>query len=386
MSQQVSPLHSSPVATGIDCLRGTLAVLVLVSHAVILTQDRQHVSPDSTPWITLTLRHGAFWVNGFFVLSGFCIHQSLVSLRGKEGNWIRQYTLARVTRIYPMYGVALLAALLCWATLGPFAPEQRHLAAMRWTAHLAMVQGITGVIHEMRPAWSLTFEAFYYLAWPVLLVGCGWSIRRTALVGCAISLVVAALIAMVWQVRTGGAETSFMLPLWRVPARFPIWISGALLAHHWHLAASKWFPHLGKLSLAGLLITYLSQNSLESRNAHPGIVMMVELASVLPWLGLLVAFSRWKSANHWHRVAMFWGLLSYPLYILHELLLDIIWRKVPSTGSWAGDMPIFCGGALAIVIALGIPLEAGILQWRGKWLRARRTAQPTEAVAQATTA
>ncbi len=400
MSQERTALNASPIGTAIDCMRGGLAIMVLLAHATDNALVRHHVSESTVPWVALTIGHGGFWVQGFFVLSGFCIHQSLMGLRRRENAWATAYTRARVSRIWPMYGIALLIALLSWAALGPYDPKQLHMAGLRWGTHFLMMEGLTGSIHELRPGWSLTNEIIYYAAWPLLLLACGWSIRRAAKLGCATAWSISLFFILLWQVFGKGNPDSSFMPLWRLPAQFILWMAGALLAESWDWWKSKWFRGLGWLSFAGLLVAYLAQGWLDWHDGPPWIekwlnwhgvralaMMALQYLSLIPWIGLLVGMSRWKNAGRWSRAATVLGWLSYPLYILHQPLLDIVSRKLPLLPNWGTEMLAYCAIILATVLAFGVPLEARILRWRAGWLRSHQPkTRVSEATAQGATA
>jgi len=84
-----------------------------------------------------------------------------------------RYGLGRVARVYPVY-------LLSLAIVGPFiladrAPAKAQLVA----AHLVLVQAWLGPlsVNWNTPAWSLSCEMFFYLAFPLAalaLRGSGW--------------------------------------------------------------------------------------------------------------------------------------------------------------------------------------------------------------------
>jgi peptidoglycan/LPS O-acetylase OafA/YrhL len=381
VSQERAALNASPIGTAIDCLRGGLAVMVLLAHAIGSAQARHSVSAGSSPWVALTLEHGGFWVQGFFVLSGFCIHQSLAKLRLQGNGWPRVYTLARISRLYPIFGISLVLAFMAWSTLGPFVPEQMQRGWLRWGGHFLMLQGITGSIHELGPACSLTYEAVYYAAWPLLLSACRWQVTRATCLGAAGSMLVAFAVAAVWKTAAGGSADSILVPLALIPAQFVVWVGGALLAHHWKWAKSKRLPGLGWVSALGLLAGYLAEGWLSQGQARAWHSLLVEYATIPFWLGLLVGMSHWQGAARWTKVAAVLGTLSYPLYVLHQLVLDVLVRSLPPMPNWGLETLLLFAAVLVMVLALGAPLESSISRWRAAWLRGRRvTSQPVALV------
>ncbi len=371
----------SPTGIVIDLMRGLLAIMVLAAHS--LGAAWEATGGTSATWLKMTLGHGGFWVEGFFVLSGFCVHQSIAGMRRRGGEFIKPYAFARVSRIYPLYAVALLLTFFAWSVFGPMAAADREGAATGWLSHALMMQGITGVFHETAPAWSLTYEAIYYAAWPMLLILCGWSVGRAFVFGVIGALALAALNVIIWRKVVGGAADSTWIPLWLIPAQFLLWVGGALLAHAWDKVQSFRLPALAPLSLVALLGCYVAQAWLLHHGARQWMLLVVAYAALPCWLGLIAGAGRWKTAPRWSAVAKVAGLLSYPLYILHQLGLDVLARLIPSAmKAWSPETLalLFFAVVLSVVLIAGVPLEAQLLKWRAQWLRGTRKSSATQAM------
>ncbi|WP_260625636.1 acyltransferase family protein [Hymenobacter sediminicola] len=88
----------------------------------------------------------------FFVLSGYVIGRSTPPLTGRAD--IREYLKKRIIRIYPIY---LLAMVLAIVIAGPY-PLTTILGNLSLTQVL-----LTDVIRENGASWSLHYEVIYYL-------------------------------------------------------------------------------------------------------------------------------------------------------------------------------------------------------------------------------
>ncbi len=114
---------------------------------------------DDLPWAYL-LRQGTTMVSYFFVLSGFIMAAVYWDLQDRADR--RAYWAARFARIYPVY----LLSLLFMMSLGGATNGARPLAT--FVLNAAMIQAwlpqfaMTG----NPPGWSLSAEAFFYLAFP----------------------------------------------------------------------------------------------------------------------------------------------------------------------------------------------------------------------------
>ena len=200
------PTSARDTELGIDLLRGIAAVLVLVSHGIGNALKVEHGDviasyPPLAKLLASTIGYGAFSVWGFFVISGFCIQQSVerTLARGHFDAW--GYGKARVTRIYPLFLLGLSLAVAGWFLTDAYGHPGEAFPMKRLLSNAAFVDLFPAFV----PSWSLTNEMFYYLAWPVGLALCGWR-QKAAMKGLAVvSMAVVAVVFVVWKRWYGGA-------------------------------------------------------------------------------------------------------------------------------------------------------------------------------------
>ncbi|MCA1962446.1 MAG: acyltransferase [Prosthecobacter sp.] len=383
MNPATDSLKTGPAGIAIDLLRGLLALMVLLAHAL---ESGQIVAAGSSQpmWMTVTLGHGSFWVNGFFVLSGFCIHRAILAQRAKPGPFALPYLWARVTRLYPVYLVALGLALL----LSPW-PSGSTLAA-----HLTMMQGITGPLAAIKPAWSLTYEVIYYAVWPLCLTLCAWRGMRALFLAGGGAVMAAGVLMLVWKKVMHGAEGTWVLPMALIAAQFPLWLAGAWLAERWDASAVGALakardsspcshdprslataPTSGALALAGsiwVVSGYLLQAWLLHRGASTTVLILAGWLVVPGWLGIILGSAALPALKAWEKPARWLGLLSYPLYLLHQPLLDL---GVAAARSARLDLSLpqaviaLLAAVMGLMVVAGVPLEKTALRWRADWLR-----------------
>lgn len=116
--------------------------------------------------IATLLRNGVFGVSIFFVLSGFILAHAHPA-RFKASAQYRDYFIARLARIYPVYLFALVLAL-------PVPTRSVPLTARSAVDVLAMVQSWTNAYGHsgyawIMQAWTLSAELFFYLLFPFLI-------------------------------------------------------------------------------------------------------------------------------------------------------------------------------------------------------------------------
>lgn len=368
-------LKDSPTGVTIDIMRGLLAFMVLVAHALESACDLHGLPLSSLPpLVAASLGHGGFWVGGFFVLSGFCVHRAVMGMRLKDHAGLYEYGLARFSRLYPLYLVALLMAALAWFLLGPFIPSEREDGMWRFLQHLVMLQGVTGSVHELKPAWSLTYEVVYYFAWPVLLIAGGWSVRRALVIGFPVAILLAGGLLGVWKVLLLEPTDSLLMPMGLISAQFVLWLGGAWLAQSWEALLKHVKRGFAWAGLAGVLVCYGANGVLLHVKAPLWSQLLAGYAAVPCWLALIWGSHAWTGLLRWKRTAAWLGLLSYPLYIMHQVVLDAL---VGPGRDWSflTSLPLalaaflMLGGVMLFMAVIGVPLEAGLLRWRSRWLK-----------------
>lgn len=151
---------SAPVATlrakprfdfNLEALRG-FAALVVVWHHIIY--HKYWLDPAYKPAGLLSFdAPGHLSVLVFFVLSGYVI--GLAHAAPLQRGTILSYLKKRFSRIYPIYFLSMVLALLV-------AKHSYPLSTV--LGNLTMTQNfLTPVIFENNPAWSLNFEILFYL-------------------------------------------------------------------------------------------------------------------------------------------------------------------------------------------------------------------------------
>ncbi len=186
-----------PERNNFSALRLMMALAVLVSHAVFLATGQF----SAEPLVALTgYSLGQYGVQGFFILSGIVVTQSLV----KRGDLV-DYGRARALRIFPALIVCVLATALIvgpmFSTLGAatyfksFAVVQYVLKTLSLSTGSAQLPGLfvtnpaSGVVNQS--LWTLKYEVACYL----LLAG---------------------LAALVWQFEARRKLATAMAVVWAI--------------------------------------------------------------------------------------------------------------------------------------------------------------------------
>lgn len=177
-----------PALTG---LRFVLALWVILHHLTGPGMALDAAARALPPVCYALIRGGYLAVTTFFVLSGFVLARSYAATEWTRANLAR-YAVGRFARIYPVYALSLLA-------VSPFIAEDRTPnKAPLLAAHGFLLQGWLGPLPVgwNTPAWSLSCEMFFYLAFPLAAL---WIPRATWRNTIAVAAFACCLTRLLWR-------------------------------------------------------------------------------------------------------------------------------------------------------------------------------------------
>lgn len=292
----------------IDGLRGIAVLLVVFYHAF------PHVLPG-----------GFIGVDVFFVISGFLISKIIFQETNAQKFSFIDFYSRRIRRIFP----ALILIFVCcyaagWFTLLPheFGQLGKHIASgagfisnfVLWSE--AGYFDNTAITKPLLHLWSLGIEEQFYLVWPFIL----WIAykKRISPFGLIIWIAVISFLLNLWYVSSEPVST-FYSPSTR------IWelLLGALLAAQRHFVLeSTWNKSVRDILSAlgiGLLITGVLL--IDERTRFPGAwaLLPTVATAILIGAGPKTIVNQKIFSN---RVLVFFGLISFPLYLWHWPLLS----------------------------------------------------------------
>lgn len=302
-------LTHPPYRADIDGLRA-IAVLAVVAF---------HAFPGS-------IQGGFIGVDVFFVISGFLISTIIFENLERNSFSFVEFYSRRIKRIFPALLVVFVASFAFgWFAL--FADEYKQLSKhiVRGALFISNFtlwreSGYFDNSAETKPLlhlWSLGIEEQFYILWPLLL-WCAWK-KRFNLLFVTLAITVISFAFNIWK-----ANSDVVAAFYSPQTRFWELLSGSCLAYL-ALFNERTLQRLkiGSDSLrscCGAALLVAGVIFITKERAFPG------WWALLPTVGAVLIIS--AGAQAWfnravlsHRLLVWFGLISFPLYLWHWPLL-----------------------------------------------------------------
>ena len=293
---------------GIQLGRAVAAILVVLYHGGrMLPQYLGNIG------LAKYFTFGNAGVDFFFVLSGFIIfyvHQQDINNPARLG----RYVFRRITRIYPIYWVVTLLAMMLLVAKGNWA----DVAPLRVITSFLLIRTESPPIVGV--AWTLCHEVMFYAVFALLIYS-----RRIGLYAIALWTAV---------VGFGLFVPHAEMPLHFIENPYHIeFVLGALAAYLARARPVRIAPALAGLGIAAFLVVGLKFNDLAIAHEFVGRLMF-GLSSMLIVYGLAV----WESGDdvQYPRWAAYLGAASYSIYLVHTFLIGVVGKfasKIAAPGS-----------------------------------------------------
>ncbi len=289
-------------------------------------------------------------VDVFFVISGFLISRIILSECAAGDFSLSMFYAKRARRILPaMLLVVSLVWLVGWFRAAPTQFRDiggsllgnSYFTVNFWFLRLANVTGYFGADSSTKPLlhlWSLSIEEQFYLVWSVLLLAL-FRLRRTLLLAVIVCIFVVSLTACI-----------ILTPIDPIAAFYLPWTRawelalGALLAYREvFLIARLPYPARTAANIgAGLGIALMLGALFLMNEAQP----FPGWRAAIPTAGCALVIAHPRSAPGelalGNKVAGFFGVISYPLYLWH-------WPLFAFAHVWPGVIP-----TSAVMLALSV--------------------------------
>jgi peptidoglycan/LPS O-acetylase OafA/YrhL len=290
----------------IDGLRG-VAVLSVVAF---------HIFPYK-------VTGGFIGVDVFFVISGFLISSILFASLDRGDFSIVEFYNRRIRRIFPSLITVVLASLIFgWFVLLSDEYQQlgKHVAGGAGFISnliLSSENGYFGNAGESKPMlhlWSLAIEEQFYIFWPLLLIFIHK--RKWNFLPIMAIVAIGSFVGNIYMVESNPTAT-FYWPIYR----FWELIIGGILAVLTLYRPQFLSRYSNAQSLIGLILLVIGFISIDKYSQFPGWWAL--LPTVSAFLLLSAGPKAWINRSILSNKVLVWfGLISYPLYLWHWPLIS----------------------------------------------------------------
>lgn len=265
----------------LDALRGIACLMVFFYHHSI------RFTPNDTHFI---FHYGYLGVHLFFMISGFVIFLTL-----ERSQWF-DFLVHRLTRLYPAYWICVLLTFLIM-TLSPFSKEIP--TNFNLYANLTMLQHWIGVRDLDLAYWSLNYElSFYFFMIMVLLIGQLNNYKAIVLL----------MIAPIWLKVLFPSFIEEYIFKWITFLNAGHLFAAGIIFYHIYKRGGK--PTLSEVVL--LLICLISDMMVKAT------FDLVEFIYTIFFFATFLFLSAKKLNWIATPTLLFYGQISYSLYLIHE--------------------------------------------------------------------
>lgn len=289
----------------LDLLRFFAALAVVFHHYSLdgFAANSQTIMPY--PSLASIFKYGYLGVDLFFMISGFVI------LMTASSGSLRKFIISRLVRLYPAFWVCCTITFLVILAIG--SPEYSATSG-QYLVNMTMLSGFMDVAPIDNVYWSLFVELkFYAFIAIVLLLGRIQQIE---------------LLFIVWLAVTIALE---IYPIWRL--RFFLldgysanFIAGATFFFIWSRGVT-WARSL-MLVLAWCCAIYQSTSEVhEFETRIRNDLSPYIIAAIVSGFFAIMALISFKLTGAIGRLNWMWfGVLTYPLYLIHQALGFLIYN------------------------------------------------------------
>ena len=301
----------TPRMAGLDLLRGVAILAVVFYHGFSFGAPRLALPNRAIAFFYHLTGWGWLGVNLFFILSGFLITGLLQDSVAKN-RYYRRFYIRRVLRILPAY---LAILLLIW-NLG-FVRLPYILVCFFFFANVPGLFLAPGFAYYS-PVWSLAVEEQFYLVWPFLQRRLA---ARTILVLCGVLILLCPVLRWLFDRHLIFAT----LPnsrTWMFADNLAMGAALALVARmprvslRQFTAMGWWLFSAGSAGVLTLASVHQLRRGLGTSIGVSFLMLMG--AALMIWM---LRVFRSRSAPRGLRFLIFFGDISYGLYLVHVLCL-----------------------------------------------------------------
>ncbi|TVT28952.1 acyltransferase [Salinicoccus cyprini] len=287
--------------TELDSMRGLAALIVVFYHYTVYYDEKF----GHEQWGQIDLfTFGHYGVQLFFIISGFVIYMSLMKVKS-----VSDFAIKRSIRLYPayMFSVALTFLIVSLASA-----ESLRTTFPEAMVNLTMLQDFIPTVKNVDGVyWTLRVEMTFYVIMAILLsMGLAKKTMSIAIIWLAASAVIQLANTVL------ATDMTAFIEKYSMSNYSQMFIIGMMFYGIWQNGNHKKYFYMIGLAIGYDFIFEGVTNGLFS-------ILFVILFQ-------LILMNRMQWLNS--RILLFFGAISYPLYLVHQNIGYVIIYKMESAG------------------------------------------------------
>lgn len=275
----------------LDSLRGIAALLVLFFH---YTMGREESD--------LGFKLGTTGVDLFFIISGFVISFSL-----NKVNSGLEFVINRVSRLYPTYWFVVVFTFVIMTAYGLTKGANPHWLA--FFGNLTMFQFYLNIPDLDGPYWTMIIEMIFYIFMLILFLT--HILKYVREIGAVICLSIIMLKFGFWS--NSVQEFFVRVPMFQF---FPLFFAGVVF---YKLRTESKNLVYNYILVFFCLLTQISMIG-SSGKSHFYISHTEYAGMLILYFTLFILFAHGKLSFIVNKPLLFFGKISYPLYLIHQYI------------------------------------------------------------------
>lgn len=330
---------------GVNGIRAIAALAVVVFHIVAGLKDFGF-------GYNLNFDLGPFGVTLFFALSGFLITYLLLVEKSRFGHInIKAFYLRRILRIWPLYYLYLILALI---TIYIFRTDPLPDGILYYVFLCANIPFIFQFpLSVLNHYWSLGVEEQFYIFWP-------WIVERSKHLLRFLCVFIIGFVIVKLALRYIDATTSWHWPYaFLSVTRFDCMAIGAIAAI-FYFEKNQLFFRICQ-SVVAQLAAWASLVLLAFSKFHIASVLDAEIIAVMTVILIVNVSSNPRSlVKMENRYCDFLGRISYGIYVYHPLIIFYVAKTLKN---WLVDMNEAMKLIVIFIIVFGLTILIAYLSY-----------------------
>ena len=332
----MTEINKSNRLVEVDALRGLAALAVVLFHHT--TRYADLFRPASLT--SISFPNGHYGVNLFFIISGFVIFMTL-----EKTSRPMDFVVSRFSRLFPAYWAAIILTFSITHLLGL---PGKLVDASAAIGNLTMIHSLFRIPHVDGVYWTLEVELLFYCGMFLL-----YRLRRLHLIHYALLSLLALRLTYFVLERAFGIELSWTISRLLILKYIPWFALGIAI----YQATSRREANAWRQPAITAICAVLTLLIVD--------IPLVALLAILLASAVFLA-ARGRTSLLRHRLLVWLGTISYPLYLLHE---NIGWSLQLRLGAWGIPADVTALAAVAVSLLMASALTRWVEQPAMRWIR-----------------